>query len=246
MKHVFISGSSRGIGKATLLAFARQGNAVALNYLQNRKGAEDTAAEAREAGAPQVIVLQGDVGNPKDVDRMFIELSSKWSKLDVLFSNAGYSASGKFENIDFDFWKKAFDTHVHGAFLLCKSALPLLVKGTDPCIVITSSVAAIRGLNGAITYGTVKGALLQFTRCLAWELADKNIRVNAILPGIVRTDFHAAMTPQQQKHNLENRIPLHREGKPEQIAQMVLAMVENTLMTGAEVVVDGGLTMRMA
>ena len=121
----------------------------------------------------------------------------------------------------------------------------MLRHGTQPVIINTGSVAGIRGLPAAIAYGTVKAALIQFTRCLAWELADEGIRVNAICPGIIRTDFHAKMTLAQQEHNLKNRIPLHREGEPEHIAQMVLAMVDNTYLTGEAVVVDGGLTMRI-
>jgi len=245
MRHVFISGGSRGIGRATVLAFAEKGCAIAFNYFSRDDLAEETAEEARKAGAAEVVVLKGDVGSEEDVGRMFGEIAG-WPKLDVLFSNAGYSASGRLEDVSFEFWKRAFSTHVDGAFHLCRAAIPMLEKGQNACIVITSSVAAIRGLNGAITYGTVKGALLQFTRCLAWELADRNIRVNAVLPGIVRTDFHAAMTPEQQKHNLDNRVPLHREGQPEQIAHAVLALADNAYITGAELVVDGGLTMRIA
>jgi NAD(P)-dependent dehydrogenase (short-subunit alcohol dehydrogenase family) len=107
-------------------------------------------------------------------------------------------------------------------------------------------VAGLRGCAGNVAYQTVKGAILAFTRGAARDLAEYNIRVNCISPGIVRTDFHAAMSEAQRKLNLEQRIPLHREGRPDQIAQAILMMVTNDYMTGENVVVDAGLTMRIA
>jgi len=92
----------------------------------------------------------------------------------------------------------------------------------------------------------VKGALPQFARALARELANDNIRVNCIAPGIIRTRFHDAMTPEQKRHNLENRIPLHREGTPEQVATLIAEVVTNDYITGETFVIDGGLTMRIA
>jgi len=123
--------------------------------------------------------------------------------------------------------------------------LPWLRKNDEASIVLISSAAAIRGCPGAVAYGTVKGAILQFTRMLARDLADDNIRVNCVSPGIIRTRFHQAMTPEQQKHNLANRIPLHREGTVEDVAEVVRLLVTNEFMTGESVTVDGGMTMQM-
>jgi NAD(P)-dependent dehydrogenase (short-subunit alcohol dehydrogenase family) len=91
-----------------------------------------------------------------------------------------------------------------------------------------------------------KGALPQFARALAREFANDNIRVNCVAPGVVRTEFHAAMTEAQRQLNLEQRIPLHREGTPDQVADVILMLVKNEYMTGETVVIDGGLTMRIA
>ena len=96
-----------------------------------------------------------------------------------------------------------------------------------------------------LAYQVVKGALPQFARGLAYELADDNIRVNCVAPGVIRTNFHAAMTPEVKQHNIENRIPLHREGTPEQIATMIRELVCNDYATGETFTVDGGLTMRI-
>jgi len=242
---VLITGASRGIGKATAIAFAKRGARLAINYLDKREAADETAAACRAAGAPEVLVIPCDVADATQVKAMAAQIGQAFGKLDVVFSNAGYGAGGKLMDVSEEDWDRAFAVHVKGAFLVCRETIPLLRKSPEASIVITSSVAGLRGLPAAITYGTVKGALLQFTRCLAWELADENIRVNAVCPGIIRTDFHAAMTAETKQHNLDNRIPLHREGQPEQIAEAVLHLVDNSYITGQELVVDGGLTMRI-
>ena len=97
-----------------------------------------------------------------------------------------------------------------------------------------------------MAYQTVKGAIPQLTRALAYEFAPDNIRVNCVAPGVIRTAFHAAMTEATKQFNLENRIPLKREGKPEQVATVIRELVTNDYITGETVVIDGGLTMRIA
>jgi NAD(P)-dependent dehydrogenase (short-subunit alcohol dehydrogenase family) len=96
-----------------------------------------------------------------------------------------------------------------------------------------------------VTYQAVKGAIPHLARALAYEFADDNIRVNCVAPGIIRTDFHASMSEQQKKHNLESRVPLHREGTPQQVATVIREMVTNDYVTGETYVIDGGLTMRI-
>jgi NAD(P)-dependent dehydrogenase (short-subunit alcohol dehydrogenase family) len=98
---------------------------------------------------------------------------------------------------------------------------------------------------GAIAYGVVKGALPQFARSLARELADNNIRVNCVSPGVTRTRLQDHLTPAQVKHNIENRIPLHREGKADDVADLIRMLICNDFITGENVVIDGGMTMRI-
>ena len=96
-----------------------------------------------------------------------------------------------------------------------------------------------------MAYGVVKGALPQFARTLARELSDYNIRVNCISPGVIRTPFQDFLTPEQIENNIKNRIPLHREGKPEEVARAILELVENDYITGENLIIDGGMTMRV-
>ena len=111
---------------------------------------------------------------------------------------------------------------------------------------LISSTAGIRGVVTNIAYQVAKGALPQFARALAREFANDNIRVNCVAPGVVRTAFHATMTEEQRRLNLEHRIPMHREGTPAQVAELILTLVKNDYITGETMTIDGGLTMRIA
>jgi NAD(P)-dependent dehydrogenase (short-subunit alcohol dehydrogenase family) len=115
----------------------------------------------------------------------------------------------------------------------------------EGAIVLVSSVSGLRGNMGYFAYQVVKGTLPQFTRALAREFAADNIRVNCVAPGIIRTRFHDAMTAEQKRNNLENRVPLRREGTPEQVAELIVALVVNDYITGETVPIDGGLAMRL-
>ena len=143
-------------------------------------------------------------------------------------------------------WHAAFDVHIHAIFYLCRAAVPAMRQKKEGAIVLISSTAGIRGIAFASAYQVVKGALPQFARAMAREFADDNIRVNVVAPGVVRTRFHAGMTPETKKNNLDNRIPLHREGTPEQVASLIAELVANDYITGETMVIDGGLTMRIA
>ncbi len=118
-------------------------------------------------------------------------------------------------------------------------------KHGEGAIVLVSSSAGLRGVPGGLPYATAKGALVQMARALARDLADDNIRVNCVAPGVIRTRFHKDMPEEKRQHNLKHRIPLHREGTPEQVAQVVSLLVTNDYITGETISVDGGLTMRI-
>jgi len=139
----------------------------------------------------------------------------------------------------------AFAVHVHSVFHLARAAAPYMARQGAGAIILLGSAAGLRGCLGALAYGVVKGALPQFARSLARELADQNIRVNCVSPGVIRTPFHARLTPEQVANNIQNRIPLHREGRPEDVAQLIVSLIENDFITGETFVIDGGMTMRI-
>jgi NAD(P)-dependent dehydrogenase (short-subunit alcohol dehydrogenase family) len=134
---------------------------------------------------------------------------------------------------------------VHPIFHLTRAAAPYMAKQGEGAIILLGSAAGMRGCLGAAAYGVVKGALPHFARVLARELAEQRIRVNCVSPGVIRTPFHDALSPEQAANNIQNRIPLHKEGKPEDVAALIATLIENDFITGENFVIDGGMTMRI-
>jgi NAD(P)-dependent dehydrogenase (short-subunit alcohol dehydrogenase family) len=243
-KRALITGGTKGIGAAIAIDLARQGCSVAVNGRH-----DDTAAaevrKAIEAAGQKCIILIGDVARQKDADELVDKAVAQLGGLDILVHSAGGASLGRIDECPPEQWMITFDVHVHGAYFLCRRALPALRRSGDASIILISSVAGIRGVPGHIAYAVVKGAMLQFTRCLARDEADNNIRVNCVAPGIIRTRFHDAMSPEAKAHNLAVRIPLHREGTPEDVADAVRMLVTNNFITGETVVIDGGMSMQV-
>lgn len=243
-KRALITGGTRGIGAAVAIDLARQGCNVAIN---GRVADADSAEVERAvvAAGRKCVVLTADVAQAAEATQLVDRAAAALGGLDILVHSAGGPSWGTIEACPPEQWHATFDLHVHAAYYLCRQALPLLRASGEGAIVLVSSVAGIRGCPSAIAYGTVKAAVLHFTRMLARDLADDNIRVNCVVPGVIRTRFHDAMTPEAKAHNLAVRIPLHREGTPQQVAEAVRLLVTNDLVTGESVVVDGGLTMQV-
>jgi len=244
-KIALVTGGTRGIGAASALALAREGANIAL--MGRRK--DDEALEAvkgiERLGSRCELIL-GDCARPRDCRSAVEQTISKFGTIDVLIHAAGGPVNGGLLKLTDEQWQEAFDVHVHAIFHLCRAAIPTMQTRKSGAVVLVSSTAGIRGVITNVAYQVVKGALPQFTRALAREFADDNIRVNCVAPGVIRTAFHASMTDEQRKLNLEKRIPLHREGGPDQVASVILELVKNEYITGETVTIDGGLTMRIA
>jgi 3-oxoacyl-[acyl-carrier protein] reductase len=243
-KRALITGGTKGIGAAIAIDLAQQGCEVAINGRHDDESAAEVRRAVEAAGRKCYLVL-GDVAQPAGVERMVLEATSKLGGLDVVVHSAGGASLGTVEQCSPEQWLATFDVHVHAAYHLCRAVLPTMRKSGEGAIILISSVAGIRGVPSHIAYATAKGAILQFTRCLARDEADHNIRVNCVTPGIIRTRFHEAMTPEVKAHNLAARIPLHREGTPEHVAEAVRALVTNDFITGEVLVVDGGTSMQV-
>jgi NAD(P)-dependent dehydrogenase (short-subunit alcohol dehydrogenase family) len=244
-KVCLVTGGTKGIGAATALELAQRGARVAVNG----RTADDAAKEIRariENLGHRCIVVTGDVSKPAVAGRCVETTAQALGGVDVLVHCAGGAAPGSLLDVTPEDWYHAFDAHVHAVFHLCRAAVPLMKRKHEGAIVLVSSAAGLRGCAGALAYGVVKGALPQFARSLARELADDNIRVNCVLPGVIRTRFQDYLTPQQVKNNIDNRIPLHREGKPADVAQAIAMLVSNDFITGENFAIDGGMTMRIA
>ncbi len=244
-KVALVTGGTRGIGAATALVLAERGADVALVGRNDDDEARQIAARVAKLGRRSALVL-ADMSRPEDAARAVEETTRRLGAPDVLVHSAGGPVPGSLLEISPEAWHAAFDVHVHAIFYLCRAAVPAMRQKREGAIVLISSVAGLRGVPFAPAYQVVKGALPQFARAAAREFADDNIRVNVVAPGVIRTRFHDAMTPETKKHNLDNRIPLHREGTPEQVARLIAELVANDYITGETLVIDGGLTMRIA
>jgi NAD(P)-dependent dehydrogenase (short-subunit alcohol dehydrogenase family) len=244
-KTALVTGGTRGIGAATALAFAREGANVAISSRHDDDDARRTKSEIEALGVRCEMIL-ADCGQPAQCQQLVVQAAAKLGALDVLVHAAGGAVPGGLLEVTPEAWNSAFDVHVHAVYHLSRAAVPHMRKGQEGAIVLISSTAGKLGVMGSVAYQVVKGALPQLARALARELANDNIRVNCVAPGVIRTKFHEHMSAEQKKLNLEQRIPLHREGTSEQVADAILMLVKNDYITGDTVTIDGGLTSRIA
>ncbi len=240
-KVCLVSGGTKGIGGASAAALAEQGARVAIVA----RTIDDEATKLRSRLGAHALALSADVSKPAELSRAVEETVRALGPIDVLIHAAGGPVNGGLFDLTPEQWLAAFEVHVHPIFHLCRAVIPAMKEKREGAIVLVSSTAGIRGIRTNVAYQTVKGAIPQLARALAFEFADWNIRVNAVAPGVIRTAFHAKMPPEVKEHNLKNRIPLHREGTPEQVATVIRELVTNDYITGETYTIDGGLTMRI-
>lgn len=244
-KVALVTGGTKGIGAATAIQLAQEGANVAISGRNPDADASATLAAIRALGRRAELIL-ADLSKPSEAGRLVEETQKQLGPVDVLVHSAGGPVPGGLFELTPEQWHQAFDTHVHAIFYLCRAVIPSMQTRKEGSIVLISSTAGIRGIVTNVAYQVAKGALPQFTRALAREFANDNIRVNCVAPGVIRTAFHNTMSEAQKKLNLEQRIPLHREGTPEQVATLITELVKNDYVTGETMTIDGGLTMRIA
>ena len=241
-KIALITGGTHGIGAETALKLASDG--VKLCLVARNTDKTDIKTKIENLGG-ECITISADLSKPEECTRVVEETIRQLGSVDILVHSAGSAAPGGLLTGAKEVWYKAFDIHIHAAFHLCMAAVPYMKKKKEGAIIFISSAAGVRGVKNALAYATVKGALPQFTRALAFEVGDDNIRVNCVSPGVIRTRFQDYLTPEQVKNNIDNRIPLHREGTPQDVAEAICMLVKNNFITGENVVIDGGMTMRI-
>jgi NAD(P)-dependent dehydrogenase (short-subunit alcohol dehydrogenase family) len=244
-KVALVTGATRGIGAATALELARRGAHIAAVARHDDDSAREVGRQVESLGR-RWLMVPADLGRPDDATGAVRQAVAGLGPVAALVHSAGGLIEGGLFDVDPPAWQAAFDVHVHALYYLCRAAIPDMKQQGEGAIVMVSSVAGLRGVHMNLAYQVVKGALPQFARALAREVADHNIRVNCVAPGIIRTRFHQGMTARQKQHNLDHRIPLHREGTPQQVATLIAELVTNDYITGETFTVDGGLTMRIA
>jgi NAD(P)-dependent dehydrogenase (short-subunit alcohol dehydrogenase family) len=244
-KVCLVTGGTKGIGAAVAVELAEKGADVAIVGRHYDSETETVRASIKQLGR-NCEYIKADCSIPAEATRSVQDTIDKFGAIDVLVHSAGGPANGNLLEISAQEWMAAFDIHIHAIFHLCRASIPVMQKNSGGAVVLISSVAGIRGIPKNIAYQTVKGAVPQMTRALAYEFAESKVRVNCVAPGIIRTRFHANMSVEQQRHNLNHRIPLKQEGSSQQVASLIRELIQNDYITGETVVIDGGLTMRIA
>lgn len=241
-KVILITGGTHGIGAATAVRLAKEGGKICI-VARNITDAP-VVSQLEEIGATYFLIA-ASLNLETECSRVVEETVQHFKTIDVLVHCAGSAAPGGLLSGAKNVWYPAFDIHVHAIFHLCAAAVPFMKKNKEGAIVLVSSAAGLRGVKNALAYAVVKGAIPQFTRALALELSDANIRVNCVSPGVIRTRFQDYLTDTQVRNNVDNRIPMHREGAPLDVADAIFTLVENNFITGENLVIDGGMTMRI-
>jgi 3-oxoacyl-[acyl-carrier protein] reductase len=246
-KRALVTGGATGIGRSAVLALARAGFDVALNYASSAAAAEETAAQARALGA-KTLVLQCDVSDDAQVRRMMAEIDAEFGGLDALVNNAGTTASWKvkdLESLDLAEWDRTFAVNVRGTFQVTRAAVPLLRKGDSPAVVNTASIVGLRPGPQPLPYAASKAAVVNLTKTLAWNLGPE-IRVNAVAPGWMEGEWMERMLGERYGDLMGKRAratPLRRCVTSDDVAETMLNLLQsNRFVTGEIVVIDGGYT----
>ena len=240
---VFVTGASRGIGRAIALVFARVGAKVAL-VSRTVEQLKEVADEVNELGG-KALVLPTDVAVASEVDRAVEHVVDKWGRLDVLINNAGLIDFGPLDQIEPAEWDRVIGANLTGAYLCSRAAAAVMERQQDGRIVnITSVSAQTGGVSGGVHYTASKGGLAAMTKTLARDLAPHGITVNAISPGQIDADPEL-LSPDQRKE-VTAMIPLGRLGEPEEIAYaaLFLASPMADYITGTTIDVNGGILKR--
>jgi 3-oxoacyl-[acyl-carrier protein] reductase len=242
-KVAIVTGSSRGIGRASALALAKEGINVVVNYLEHEKEAEETVDVIRKMDC-QSLKVQADVCKVDDVLKM-VEIAMKtFGRIDILVNNAGIVRDRTLLKMEPIEWENVLATNLTGIFNCTKAVLETMLKQKSGRIINISSVVGQRGNFGQTNYAASKAGIIGFTKSLARELASKGITVNAIAPGFTETSLVKNL-PEKVKTQLLEQIPMRRFAKPAEIAAVVvfLASDASSYVTGQVINVNGGMYM---
>ncbi len=240
-KTVLVTGSSRGIGRAIALAFAKNGYHVFLNCNHSIIDLEKVRAEIESIPGASCDLAIGDVGNPDAVAEMFKKIHKYCNGLDVLVNNAGISYIGLMSEMSAKDWNRIIQTNLSSVFYCSHEAVPKMVSKKGGKIINISSMWGTSGASCEVAYSASKAGLHGFTKSLAKELAPSNIQVNALACGAIETSMNEHLS-EEERLSLEIEIPAGRFGTPEEVADMVLQIAESpAYLTGQIIGIDGGM-----
>lgn len=241
MKCALVTGGSRGIGSAICRKLAAEGNYhILINYQGNREAAEETLAKVKEAGATGEII-KFNVGDAEEVKAVLTQWqdANPEAIVEVLVNNAGITRDGLFMWMSNDDWSQVINTSLNGFYNVTSFLIQKMLRNKYGRIVNMVSVSGVKGTPGQTNYSAAKGAVVAATKALAQEVAKRNITVNAVAPGFIKTD----MTSQLDEKELAKMVPANRFGEAEEVADLVafLASKKAGYITGEVVNINGGI-----
>ena len=242
-KVAFVTGASRGIGRAIALRLAKDGAKVALNFSSNVSKAEEVKAQIEAAGG-EAMLVQGDVAKFEVVTELIKRVVDVWGRLDILINNAGITRDNLLIKMTEDDFDRVISTNLKGVFNCTKAVTKLMMKQRGGRIVNMSSVVGLKGNISQANYAAAKAGIIGFTKSSARELASRGVTVNAVAPGFINTDMTAVLS-EKVKEVMMQEIPAGRMGTPEDVANAVAFLVsdEAAYITGQVLSVDGGMVM---
>ena len=244
-KIALVTGSSRGVGRAVALGFAKQGANVIVNYTSNENAASEVVSEIQSMGG-KAISVKADVAQKPEAENLVNSAIDEFDRLDILVNNAGFTRPAMMIKMTEDQWDQVVDIHLKGAFLCAQAAGLQMKEQKSGKIINVTSVAGIVGTVGQINYSAAKGGIISMTKSIARELARYNVCANVISLGIVATDMTEKIRSDEKlKEIYMNRILLKRFAEADDIAPafVFLASDESNYITGQLLCVDGGYGM---
>lgn len=241
MKCAIVTGGSRGIGRAICIKLAEEKNYhILINYASNETAANETLAKVKELGATGEI-LKFDVGNTEEAQAVLTEWQEKNpdAVVEVIVNNAGITRDGLFMWMQKEDWNSVINTSLDGFFNVTNFFIQKLLRNKYGRIINMVSVSGVKGTAGQTNYSAAKGALVGATKALAQEVAKRNVTVNAVAPGFIKTD----MTQEFNEEELKAMIPANRFGEAEEVADLVafLASKKSSYITGEVININGGI-----
>lgn len=236
-KVAFVTGGSRGIGRAICIELAGQGFYVVINYKSNEQGARVTLAEVEKRGGGEIMGF--DVSDESTVENSVKEVIEKYGRIDALVNNAGVTADGLFAMMPKRDWKLVMDTTLEGFYNVTKPVIKNMIRRKSGSIVTISSMSALLGNRGQANYAAAKAGVIGASKVLAAETGRLGIRVNVVAPGLIDTE----MISKLPLENIKQLIPMGRIGQPEEVAKVVSFLFSESAsyVTGAVLPVNGGM-----
>ena len=239
-KNVFITGSTRGIGLAMAHKFASLGANIVLNG--RREIDEELVSEFSDYGV-QVVSISGDVSDSTDAKRMVEETIEKLGSVDILVNNAGITKDKLMLKLTEEDFEQVLKVNLVGAFNMTQAVLKPMSKARQGAVINVSSVVGLIGNVGQANYAASKAGLIGFTKSVAREVAARNVRVNAIAPGMIESDMTDVLSDKVKEATLA-QIPMKRFGNTSEVAEVAVFLSRQEYLTGQVIAIDGGLTMR--